>query len=432
MTPPRASHRITEACLASPLLTLALLTTSGCDSPPGTAFEASVESDAERIWVGPDFYANRLQDWRLRDGRIESIEGGAAKPMRTLHLLTRALSESAGTMTMSVRTGAIEPGPAHEDTWSGFLIGVGGAHVDFRISALSHHWPSTDGGLIVAVDGTGRIIVRDNSVNHGYTGPNPNIPVDNWPLVSPDRFDRWGEPGADMRLTLEARPAAASGVSGDGPDGDTYRLTVTLADGETREVLTRSTYSGIASEHLTGNVALVSHRSPLMDGPGYWFRDWQLAGSKVERHDDRAFGPIMGAMYTLSRGTLKMTAQLGPLGESDSPSAHLEVFRDAGWSAVDTADIQPLSATAHFRVDDWPGDEDVPYRVAYDLGTAAGGSERHYFEGRIRAIPSDDREFVLAGLNCHHISGAGGQWNADHFWYPHNETVAGVAYRIPT
>ena len=107
MTPPRASHRITEACLASPLLTLALLTTSGCDSPPGTAFEASVESDAERIWVGPDFYANRLQDWRLRDGRIESIEGGAAKPMRTLHLLTRALSESAGTMTMSVRTGAI-------------------------------------------------------------------------------------------------------------------------------------------------------------------------------------------------------------------------------------------------------------------------------------------------------------------------------------
>lgn len=431
MTPPHASHRITEACLASPLLTLALLTTSGCDSPPGTAFEASVESDAERIWVGPDFYANRLQDWRLRDGRIESIEGGAAKPMRTLHLLTRALSESAGTMTMSVRTGAIEPGPAHEDTWSGFLIGVGGAHVDFRISALSHHWPSTDGGLIVAVDGTGRIIVRDNSVNHGYTGPNPNIPVDNWPLVSPDRFDRWGEPGADMRLTLEARPAAASGVSGDGPDGDTYRLTVTLADGETRELLTRSTYSGIASEHLTGNVALVSHRSPLMDGPGYWFRDWQLAGSKVERHDDRAFGPIMGAMYTLSRGTLKMTAQLGPLGESDSPSAHLEVFRDAGWSAVDTADIQPLSATAHFRVDDWPGDEDVPYRVAYDLGTATGGSERHYFEGRIRAIPSDDREFVLAGLNCHHISGAGGQWNADHFWYPHNETVAGVAYQDP-
>jgi len=399
------------------LLTVSLL--MGCGAPD-TDFDVHVSSEVDRIWVGPDFYANRLQDWRVQNGRIESVEGSAAKPMRTLHLLTRALGESAGAMTMSVRTGAIEPGPEHADTWSGFLIGVGGAHVDFRISALSHHWPSTDGGLIVAIDGTGQIIVRDNSINEGYTGPNPAIPLEHWPLVAPDQSERFGEVGPDAVLRVEAEP-----------DGDSYRLRVVVTDPESGALLAESSYSDIPARQLSGNVALVSHRSPNMEGPGYWFREWTLAGSKVERYDERSFGPIMGAMYTLSRGTLKMTAQLGPLGPTDDPNASLEIEEDGMWIEAGRAEIQPLSATAHFRVEDWSGDRDVPYRVAYDLAAIGGGIERHFFEGVIRRIPDDQTEFVLAGLNCHHISGGDGSWNSSHFWYPHTETAEGVAYHDP-
>ena len=33
--------------------------------------------DTDRTWIGEDFFANRLQDWRIRGGRLECA-GGAA------------------------------------------------------------------------------------------------------------------------------------------------------------------------------------------------------------------------------------------------------------------------------------------------------------------------------------------------------------------
>lgn len=396
----------------------ALLILTAC-STSATDFRGEIPTGVERVWVGPDYYANRLQDWRIRDGRIESTEGSNAKPMRTLHLLTRALSEQQGSMRMRVRTGPLEEGPGHEDTWSGFLLGAGGDHVDFRITALTHHWPSTDGGLIVALDGTGRIVLRDNSVHQGYTGPSPSIPIDAWPLIAPVTEERWRDVPPDAVLEVVATP-----------EGDGYSLRVTVTESESGDRLAQSTYTGVPPGQLSGGVALVSHRSPRGDGPGYWFRDWSLSGSKVVRRDERAFGPVMGTLYTLSRGTLKMTAQLGPLGASDTPVASLEVRRDGQWSEVASSAIRPTSFTAHFRLDGWLGDEDTPYRVGYDL-VGARGPERHYFGGTIRRIPDDRETFVLAGLNCQHISGADGQWNGSHFWYPHAETVDAVAYHDP-
>ena len=71
------------------------------------------------------------------------------------------------------------------------------------------------------------------------------------------------------------------------PDGDAYRLRVSAHDLESGNPISTATYEGIAAEHLSGNVALVSHNSPQMEGPGYWFRDWQVGGTKVARHDER-------------------------------------------------------------------------------------------------------------------------------------------------
>ena len=43
-----------------------------------------------------------------------------------------------------------------------------------------------------------------------------------------------------------------------------------------------------------------------------------MSADDAERHDDRAFGPIAGALHTLSRGTLKLTAQLMPIGAAET------------------------------------------------------------------------------------------------------------------
>ncbi len=389
-----------------------------------TAFSSAIPTDATRVWVGPEYYANRLQDWRVEGGRIEAVEGRASKPMRTLHLLTRSLAETPGSAHLEVRTGAIEPGPRHRDTWSGFLIGVGGEDVDYRISALSHHWPSEDGGLIVAFDGTGSIVVRDNSVNQGFRGPGQSIPLEAWPLLEPDSFVATDRTSADLTLFLDIQS-----------DGDSYRLTVTARDTDTDDEVGRAEYSGIPAHQVSGSVALVSHRSPRLAGterrPGYWFRDWTMAGSKVERHDERSFGPIMGVLYTLSRGTLEMTAQLGPIGPDDPRTVALEVFRDGVWTQAATADVQDLSYTAHLRVGDWDSDRDTPYRVRYDLLVEDGETENSFFDGTIRREPLDKDEFVLAGFTGQHISGGDGSWNSGHFWYPHNDLTAAVAEHDP-
>jgi hypothetical protein len=429
-------------------------------------FASAIPAATSRVWVGPDTYANRLLDWRIEDGRIECIEGRPAKPMRTLHLLTRALGEQSGTLSMSVRTGPLGPdGPAGENTWTGFLIGAGGEHVDFRTSALVHHWPAPDGGLIVAVDGTGMIIVRDNSGLEGPKQAAEDIPLWAWPLIEPESVElapitTGPSPSRDLVLRLEAQPeagssssstAAARGVAetgaGTAPAGEvgtaqTYRLTVSAIDTATGAPISSASYEGIAAEHLSGNLALVSHQSPALEGPGYWFRDWRVDGSKVFADEDRAFGPVMGTMHTLSRGLLTMTAQMGPLGPQDSQTAELQIRRHGpgqdseDWQTVATGTLADLSYTITFRVEDWDSSVDTPYRVVYDLrtGDGAGGTttEQRTYEGTIRRPPVDDNEFVLAAFTGHHISTAGsGHWNNDSFWYPHNELVAAVRYRDP-
>ena len=112
-----------------------------------------------------------MLDWQVKDGRLECLIG-KGKPMRTVHRLSHFAGSNAGTLEMEVLTGALQHSPSTKstaNTWTGFLIGVGGPHVDFRISALCHHWPAQDGGLIVAIDGTGKTVIRSNTAENKIT-----------------------------------------------------------------------------------------------------------------------------------------------------------------------------------------------------------------------------------------------------------------------
>ena len=69
-------------------------------------------------WIGPEFWANRLQDWRINDGRIECIDQRLAG--RSVHLLTRRISPKKGDVSLSVKLGAINPAMASEQSAAGF------------------------------------------------------------------------------------------------------------------------------------------------------------------------------------------------------------------------------------------------------------------------------------------------------------------------
>lgn len=408
----RLAYFLFAALLVSPLL-----------AQDTTSFASAWPSHVERTWPGEDYYANRFADWRISGGRLECIGRWQGKPMRTVHLLSHTMGATQGTLDMSVTTGLLKPGTKkNANAWSGFLIGVGGAHVDFRTSALCHHWPAADGGLICAVDGNGNAIFRLNNV---LAGRRPQS-LGAWP--EHDDVERRGEGfGATgprptrLRLRLDTK------------DGKNT-LTLTVTDESNGKLISWAQIHAVAEQLLDGNVALVSHRFVKKQSLGYWFTDWRASGSRLQYRPRQRFGPILAAQHTLNGDNLRMTVQLPPLGIDDVRSVRLlvEADNEFGFQHRATSRWRDLSFTATFDVAGWDTTRDQKYRIEYDLITAPSKVTTHHFDGTIRAAPHSKEEFVLAAFTGHHISARGaGNWNSGSIWYPHNELVSAVEKHKP-
>ncbi|UCC21528.1 MAG: hypothetical protein JSW23_06840, partial [Planctomycetota bacterium] len=320
-----------------------------CSSTPAVAqdFHGVWPEGVERTWVGPEYWANRLQDWRISNGRLECIEGRAEKPVRTVHILTRRLGAKEGDFHTSVCTGLISRAArVSPDSATGFLIGAG-PEVDYRAAALVHHSCGPGGGIIAAMEATGRAVFRDMT-KEGY-------PVlaggKNRPKELPD----------EVELRLTGKPADKG-----------YELHLTVSDPETQRVLSRAALEDVASARLAGNIALVSHPGSGKNTGRYWFRDWKVSGSKVEIHEERLCGPILCTQYTLHRNMLKMTAQMMPLGPDDKRTVELQAKQKGKWKTTATTKIVVPGHTAPFRVEDWDSKKNTPYRVVYELKQADG------------------------------------------------------------
>ena len=50
---------------------------------PAAEFSYDWSKSKDRRWVGPDFWANRLQDWQVKKGRLECSQSRVNNPMRT-------------------------------------------------------------------------------------------------------------------------------------------------------------------------------------------------------------------------------------------------------------------------------------------------------------------------------------------------------------
>src|SRR5690606_1836778 len=178
-------------------------------------------------------------------------------------------------------------------------------------------------------------------------------------------------------------------------------------------------------------------------GGKFWFRDLKIAGTKLVENAEHAFGPILYSMYTLSRGTMTMTAQMPPLGANDNHTVILQVPAGVAesllnvpgvetttsgdgsnsnipWAPVARATIDPLSCTAHFRITNWPDTKDVPYRLAYAMQTADGEQSEHEYRGTIRKDPVDQPEISVAGFTGH-----------QHTAFPNELLVSNVARHDP-
>ncbi len=342
------------------VLPLMLLVSSSAAAP----FQSRFEQTPDRIWLGSELWANPLEDWQVKGGRLECT---TAAPGRSVHVLTHQLADRPGSFRVVVRLGLIE-GRAGS---AGFSVGIHDDIVDYRGNCV---WGK---GVPARIRTGGQLLLANQSAK---LDPVPDM--------------------KDVTLRLEGQAA-----------GDGCSLSLTAVDTASAKVLGRVAAS-VPWTRLIGNIALVhNHNQPKRRSTArFWFNDWTIEGDKVDDRPGQRFGPILWAMHSLSnsRGAdgyvLKLGAQMPPLGRQDSPTVRLEVRQGDGWKTLGEEPVDADARVALFRVPQWPADRDVPYRLVYRLKARDGSGQDCHWVGTIRKDPVD-HPLVIAGMTCQFHTG---------------------------
>ncbi|MEM9825379.1 MAG: alkaline phosphatase D family protein, partial [Planctomycetota bacterium] len=318
----------------------------------------------DRVFISGNTWANPMEDWQLESGRAVCMSGGAK---RNLHSLIHEVDQN-GDLHLAVDIQRVQKRKFDQ---VGFRVGIQSDIKDYRANCFTHR--GLDAGIVGNDAAAGKKL---------FIGPK-SIDVD----VSLDQ---------PLRLDLQASVGDAESL---------VTLKLLQASGDVvGEVQHR-----VAGSRLLGNVALVQHfgRGDAKFGAGsFAFGDWTLAGSAISVRPERAFGPLLWTMYTLSdsRSTdgmmLNLTALTGPLGQQDSREIELEFQRDGKWVRHGVAELDPDAFTATFRIANWDATTSIPFRCVFRQRDREGNhAETFYREGTIRAEPKD-RPLRLGALTC--------------------------------
>ena len=318
---------------------------------PAAEFQSGWDTQNDAVWIGPEYWVNPMEDWKLAGGRIECVRGGGD---RNVQLLTHQLGAKSGEFAMSVLLGRADGGRGAGS--AGFRVGIKSDLGDYRSALL--FGKGTDAGL-----------TSDGALFIG-SKPGKNAPKLAAPL--PEK----------VRLALKLRAG---------------QLVLSATDPAGGKVLGET--SAKAPEDLSGNMALVNNFAASGKGKGgpaakalFWFSDWKLSGDKVVAHPEQAFGPILFAHHSVNGTVMKMTAHLPPVGPKDSKEAMLEIKNGGTWKQLGSATMDPLARTVEFRSETWDASRETPYRVRYQWR-----GKDHEFTGTIRKEPVG-RPLVVAGF----------------------------------
>jgi len=336
------------------ILAAALLLLSCTKRSQEVEFFEDFNKYPNRVWIGKDYWSLPIEDWQLKDGKLLCL---GARPDMRVNLLTYALKRDEGELNVKLQFGL-----NHETS------GIGSAGV--RIGLYDEEDPDVRAavyfgqGIDVGVATNGFLFIGKKMEE------------------LPQGFDLFR-----IGLSVSFRPISAG-----------YELTAEAVDSAGRTAFLRSE----PLDNLYGLIALFNR---VGDGggegspPQFWFDDWGIVGSKLLVQKENRFGPIFWSMYTLSRGVLKLTAQMPPLGLDDSQKVELQVKEGDEWKSLDIGPIDHDARTATFRIAPWDASRDVPFRIRYEERLTDGTVDLAIHEGTVRRDPLN-RTVTLGGLTC--------------------------------
>lgn len=312
----------------------------------------------DRVWLGEDFWANPMEDWRIVDGAAECQSRGGD---RNVHLLTHQLTNADGTFWMSVQVEGVEVGQA--DGGVGFRVGIRSDLNEFRSNSFAKS--GVNAGMMA-----GRLLLGRREI---------------------DLND--GDPAST--LLLEGKP-----------QGENYQLTISSLNKDGKP--TTSLSAEFPKAMLPGNVALVNNFAPRLkknEGSRYRFRDWKVGGDAFTVTPQHKFGPILWSMYTLSDSrssegfVMKISALVPPLGPDDDHSVELQVKRQDAWKSLGHQWLHPEAWVATFRIANWDETKPHDYRLVYREKKKDRSVVESDWTGTIKPNPSG-RPLRLAALTC--------------------------------
>lgn len=364
----------------------------------------SIPLEANRTWLGPDLWANRLQDWKMVDGHIECTKYSNRFEMRTAHFTTHRIKEGNGQFQISMQISPVDQ--ISTNSKAGVLIGAAPT-VDYRAASLVHHAMGPGAGYFVGIDGGGNLLIED--MNGGTNFIRTLISKNVMPVIA-----------TSVNISIVGQA-----------NGDEFTIFLQLQ--KNSNDLQQVVFKGSGAKSITGNIALVSHPG---DGGRFWFNNINITGDKVDYNPIREIGPILSAQHTLSHNILKLTAQFMPIGENENQEVLLQIKQNDIWETIARTNIITPGYVANFRVEDWDSTKDTPYRVAYIYRENYDLSVEKVYEGTIRRDPVDKETIVVAGFTGNHNTHRGIEskyfnWNENGLWFPHNDVVRNVAFHKP-
>jgi alkaline phosphatase D len=345
--------------------------------PAGLTAVDQLPTDRTRTWLGPPYWANRLQDWRLHQGRLECVAATGPMRTRTVALLTRELVAGDLPARIGVRTGTLAAG----EGFSGFLVGAGAGRLDHRAAALVQGASGEGGGILCTYEADGSVGFRDHTDEARQFAYAPLPGTVRSGRARPRALDE------DVELVLEITPRGRG----------RFRLRLQARDRDGGQ-LAAARLDGVDGATLAGGIALVSSSKEKHGGARHWFAGLGTAGAKVARRPERAEGPVLGTLYSLNGSVLKLTAQLLPVGETDPGEVRLQLRRPGDGDTWEDRAVAPVGPgfAATFRLTGWDTRSEREYRVVW----APGSAQEQRFEGRVAADPADADELRVGVLDC--------------------------------